>query len=263
VSWNVYETGAVPTILSGLPPRAPDTAPVNSPQWAELVPNNMVLVPGGWVGNLDDSLDGLPPMEGRRGLSPPSSLNHGRPMPGVPGRVLTASSCERLRRERNRNARGQVPPSYGPPNGFPESARPKRLKKADITRHRLVIHWGVNKVWDVHKHPLARLSGRLACTKTSSSPSTRMRNFVAQTAGLGSEACAQVRRRASYRDNRRRCGSLQGKATSLSYDLIERETEKPASQAHSSGFRRDSCKGSVTTTISVRPQYPPRSIFLM
>jgi hypothetical protein len=29
------------------------------------------------------------------------------------------------------------------------------------------------------------------------------RNFVAQTAGFGGQACAQVRRRASYRDNLR------------------------------------------------------------
>ena len=57
VSWNIDETGSVrpvPTIIANLPPPAPDTAPVESPQWAELMPNNMVFVPGGWYGNLSD-----------------------------------------------------------------------------------------------------------------------------------------------------------------------------------------------------------------
>jgi hypothetical protein len=54
VSWNIHKTGAVPTIVAGLPSRAPDTAPIDSPQWAELMPNNKVLVPGGWAGNLSD-----------------------------------------------------------------------------------------------------------------------------------------------------------------------------------------------------------------
>ena len=50
VSWKIDETGAarpVPIVVAGLPPPSPDTRPVDSPQWAELMPSNMVLVPGG------------------------------------------------------------------------------------------------------------------------------------------------------------------------------------------------------------------------
>ena len=56
VLWNIEETGAVPIIVVGLSPRAPDTGSVESPQWAELMPSNMVLVPGGWRGDLSDFL---------------------------------------------------------------------------------------------------------------------------------------------------------------------------------------------------------------
>jgi hypothetical protein len=55
LGWVIDETGAVgpqPAILGVLPPPAPDTAPIFSPQWAHL--QIAVFVPDLWRGSIHD-----------------------------------------------------------------------------------------------------------------------------------------------------------------------------------------------------------------
>jgi hypothetical protein len=55
IGWVIDETGAVeplPAIIGALPPAAPDTAPIVSPQWAHL--QAAVFVPDVWRGTLDE-----------------------------------------------------------------------------------------------------------------------------------------------------------------------------------------------------------------
>jgi hypothetical protein len=56
LGWVIDETGAVeplPAIIGALPPAAPDTAPILSPQWAHLAGPGL-YVPDMWRGALDD-----------------------------------------------------------------------------------------------------------------------------------------------------------------------------------------------------------------